>query len=174
MKTRKQAQTRSANSAKNGRLNGGTKAAGLALAGTLGLIVLAFAVLFLSSVFLPRMQFIENMRSGEILLGPGGPAHFAPDAELGSYLWLRLILSSMNILLVVYLLFVYVKDYLHLRTGFALGIVAFLFSFLLYALSSFPLAHLLLGPRGFLDVFAFIPLLFSGIGLVIFAKLSNE
>ncbi|MFH1094981.1 MAG: hypothetical protein V1728_02075 [Candidatus Micrarchaeota archaeon] len=173
MRTRKQSRARSVNSAKNGRSNG-PESIGLALAGTLGLIVLAFVILSLSSFLLPQMKFIEDMRSGEIVLGPGGPAHFAPGAELGSYLLLRLVLSCVNILLVVYLLFVYVKDYLHLRTGFALGIVAFLFSFLLYALSSFPLVRLFIGPRGLADVFAFIPLLFSAIGLVIFVKLSNE
>lgn len=145
-----------------------------ALPGTLGLILAALAIIYLSSYFLPQVQFIESLRNGEMMAPPPRPGGFGVPAELGSYAALRLVLSAVNIVLVIYLLYVYVKDYLRYKSAFAFGIVAFLFSFLLYALSSLPLVHSFLGFRGLSSVFSFIPLLFSAVGLVIFAKLSNE
>lgn len=163
MKNQKQKKT------KSGSANFGSKA----LLYTAGLIALALAILLFSSYFLPRVQFIESMREGAIAPFPR-PINPALGAELGSFFALRIVLSGINILLLVYLLHVYVKDYVQLRTSFALGLVAFLFSFLIYALASFPPIHFLSGIRGASAVFSFIPLLFSALGLVIFAKLSNE
>ena len=151
----------------------GSKSTSRALLYTLGLIASAIAILLLSSFILPRLQFIENMREGSFPPFPHLPEPTL-GMELGSFLLLRLLLSGINIVLLIYLVYIYVQDYLQLRTSFSLGIVAFLFSFLLYALASFPPLHYLLGPRGIPDVFAFIPMIFSAIGLLIFAKLSNE
>ena len=159
---------------KASRLQGGGAAG--ALLATAGLIVAALTILYLSSVILPQLKFIEDLRSGELTMisGPGGSFILGPDiSTYGSYFALRLLLSLINIVLVIYLLYAYVSDYLRFRTSFGLGIVAFLFSFLLYAMASLPFIRFL-GPRGFADIFSFVPLLFSGIGLVIFAKLSNE
>lgn len=142
-----------------------------------GLIVAAFGILLLSTYILPQLKFLEDVRSGDIPMSyiSGGRLVFVPDAETLTYFALRLVLSILNLALVVYLLYSYTKDYLRLRTSFSLGIVAFLFSFLLYALSSLPLMHTLFGgPRGYAGVFSFVPLLFSALGLALFAKLSNE
>ncbi len=145
---------------------------GIALLWTLVLIASALSIIYLSSYFLPRVQFIEDMRNGVMMIPP--PGEFAASDEIGSYAGLRFLLSAVNIILVIYLLYVYVKDYVRYKSGFAFGLVAFLFSFLLYALSSLPLVHSFLGFRGLSSVFAFIPLMFSALGLVIFAKLSSE
>jgi hypothetical protein len=139
---------------------------------TVVLILAAFAVIIVSSFVLPsvRMLGIREMEGRSIM---GGEPLNNP-ADLNSYLTLRLALSTLNILLVVYLLFVYVRNYLAVKSNFALGLIAFLFSFLLYALSSLPLVHTLFGPFGIGGVFSFVPMLFSAIGLVIFAKLGSE
>lgn len=138
---------------------------------TLGLIFLAFAVMAASSFLLPGL--------GAHDWGGAGPRNSphpfgAPQPELGDFFTLRLAFSVLNVLLLIYLLFVYVKDYLRLKSSFTLGLVAFLFSFLMYALSSLPLVHMVLGPFGISSVFSFVPMLFSAIGLIIFVKLSNE
>jgi hypothetical protein len=147
---------------------------GKAILFTLGLLVAALAILYLSSVILPRIKLITDMCNAEIVSTPRGEFMIV-NSDLGSYFLLRMLLSLLNLVLVLWLLYVYVKDYLLFRTNFALGLVAFLFSFLLYALSSIPLVRLLAAPaRPFGEIFSFVPLLFSAIGLVIFAKLSNE
>jgi hypothetical protein len=152
----------------------GAKTEGLAIAYTAILIVAAFAVLIISSFILPNVQ-VMGMRENETHPEFGGMGRMNPEfINLNGYLTVRLILSAFNTALVAYLLFVYVRSYLILKSNFTLGIVAFLFSFLLYALSSIPLVHGLFGPLGIGGVFSFVPMLFSAIGLLIFAKLSNE
>ncbi|MCX6776076.1 MAG: hypothetical protein NT130_04490 [Candidatus Micrarchaeota archaeon] len=140
------------------------------------LIIAAFAVMIISSFLLPSVQFVGMREAeGRPNMGPGGAVGGGQTSiDLNSYSTLRFILSILNTLLVIYLLFVYVRNYLVLKSNFTLGLIAFLFSFLLYALSSIPLVHTLFGPFGIGGVFSFIPMLFSAIGLVIFAKLSNE
>jgi hypothetical protein len=155
--------------------NNDTKTDGLATLYTTALIVLAFAVIIISSFLLPGIQAVGMRESeGRINLGSENVTNRPVFADLNSYFTLRLVLSIFNTLLVVYLLFLYVRNYLILRSGFSLGIVAFLFSFLLYALSEIPLVHGIFGPFGIAGVFSFVPMLFSAIGLIIFAKLGSE
>ena len=155
--------------------NKDTNTDNLATLYTTALIILAFAVIIISSFLLPGIQAVGMRESeGRINLGSANVTNSHVFADLNSYFTIRLILSIFNTLLVVYLLFLYVRNYLILRSGFSLGIVAFLFSFLLYALSEIPLVHGIFGPFGIAGVFSFVPMLFSAIGLIIFAKLGSE
>jgi len=142
----------------------GPNRAGLAALYTVALIAAALGILALSSVLLPRFE--------RELRGPPGAPSFPPD--IGDYPLVRLALSAINILLVVYLLFIHVRDYLRLKSSFTLGLVVFLFSFLLYALSSFPGVHMLVGAGGRAAFLSFVPMIFTTIGLLVFAKLSSE
>lgn len=154
---------------KTKRNSTGASPSWLAALYTFGLIAAALALLVVSSILLLRPGFGGSMR--------GPPDVFEQDpfiAALEQNLLLRLALSGINVALCIYLLYVYVKDYLRLRATFTLGIIAFLFSFLLYALSSFSLVRILLGPYGVASSLSFVPMLFSAIGLLIFAKLSND
>lgn len=132
---------------------------------TIVLFFAAIAIFFISSVIIPSFALLRQ--------GPGFGG-FIQREELENYFTLRLLLSMLNIALIIYLLFIYIKDYIRLRASFTLGIVAFLSSFLLYALSSMPMFHIVLGRFDFSGLFSFIPLLFSAIGLIIFAKLGSE
>jgi len=163
---------------KEKKMQAGKKGAidGRAAVYTTVLIIAAFLVIILSSFLLPGVQFVGIREAeGRQNIEPSGAfADSQTFADLNSYFTLRLALSIINTLLVVYLLFVYVRNYLILKSSFTLGIVAFLFSFLMYALSSIPLVHMLFGPFRTAEIFSFVPMLFSAIGLIIFAKLSNE
>jgi hypothetical protein len=143
---------------------------------TFGLIAAAIAIIAVSSIFLPGLG--RAMREGPNHFEAGALAPPPPPeneiAFLEGNFALRFGLSALNVLLAIYLLFVYVKDYLSLRSTFTLGLVAFLFSFLLYALTSFPLVRMVMGEFGFASSLSFVPMLFSAMGLLIFAKLSNE
>lgn len=144
---------------------------------TLGLVALAMLVILASS-FVPNMMRVKV--SGLPPDAGFAPRGMEPGREdifmsmMDTGFALRISLSVINILLILYLLYVHLKDYMALRSSFTLGLVAFLFSFLLYALSSLPLLHVFFGRFGMASVFSFIPMLFSAIGLVIFAKLSNQ
>jgi len=147
----------------------------LAVLYTLGILAVALGVIFVSPFLPPSVGVHVPDAPGSIqAMQPGGDG-FPPSNRLfeDSFI-IRLVLSALNVVLVIYLLFVYIKDYLRLKSRFTLGIIAFLASFLLYALSTMPILHLFIGRFGIAGVFSFIPMLFTAIGLIILAKLSNE
>jgi hypothetical protein len=136
---------------------------------TAALIAVAIGLIAVSSLLLPGIgRAIRPPAHEPAELPPGDLAPFEENFLLPVFI------SLLNVCLAVYILFVYVKDYLSIRSNFTLGMVAFLFSFLLYALSSSPLLHMLLGPYGIAGKLSFVPMLFSAICLMIFAKLSSE
>lgn len=149
---------------KKGEKSNGPNRTGLAALYTAAFIAAALGILALSSFLLPSV--------GPGLRGAPGPSPFPPD--IGDYLLVRLVLSALNLLLVIYLLFVHIRDYIKLRSSFTLGLVAFLFSFLLYSLANLPAVHMLLGSFSRAAFMSFVPMVFTTIGLLIFAKLSNE
>lgn len=162
---------------KNGKKNGKGGMALLAAAYTFALIVAAIAIIAVSSMLLPGIG--RFAREGPGHFGGGQGAMMAPPPEqeiafLEENFALRAGLSILNVALAVYLLYIYVKDYFTLKTSFTLGIIAVLFSFLLYALTSSPLLRILLGQYGIASSLSFVPMLFSAIGLIIFAKLGSE
>ena len=141
---------------------------GRAILYTACLVVAALAIIIMSSVLIP--SFGPGMR-------PGGSFGVAPEEvgrALDSSLDMRFVLSIFNVILVIYLLYIHIKDYLRLKSTFTLGLVAFLASFLMYAVATVPTLHLMLGPYGRAAMISFVPMLFSAIGLLIFARLSNE
>lgn len=131
-----------------------------AAACTLLLLAAALAIITASSYAAPRSTV---MHAGD----------FADTAGSNGYFLIQVILSGVNVLIVLYLMFIYARDYVILKSGFTLGLLAFLFSFLLYSLSTLPIHGL--GVEEGTEAFnSFIPLLFSAIGLLIFAKISSE
>ena len=136
---------------------------------TLGLIVAALAIIVASSMLIPSCG--PGMRCGG---GPGAPPPEEVGLAIENSFALRSALSIFNVLIVIYLLYIHVKDYLKLKSTFTLGLIAFLFSFLMYAIATVPSMHLLLGAYGRAAMISFVPMMFSAIGLLIFAKLSNE
>jgi len=143
-----------------------------ALLYTTGLIVAALAIIVASSLLIPSFgpDAREGWRGGEV----GAP----PPEDIGNAIensfTLRFVLSLFNVIIVIYLLYIHIKDYLRLKSSFTLGLIAFLASFLMYAIATVPLLHPLLGAYGRAAMISFVPMMFSAIGLLIFAKLSNE
>ncbi|MBU0586418.1 hypothetical protein KJ780_02825 [Candidatus Micrarchaeota archaeon] len=128
----------------------------------------ALGVLLLSSFILPQFGLPPH-DSGF----PGMPPDKMGTQGFGDYIQIRFLLSAINVVLVIYLIYIYVKDYLRLKTNFTLGIIAFLFSFLLYAIATLPVLHLFLGDISRSAFISFVPMLFSALGLILFVRLSN-
>ena len=139
---------------------------------TAGLVVAALAIIAASSFLIPN--FGPGMRGGMMGGSYGAPPPEEVGRALDSFTDMRSALAVFNIIIVIYLLYMHIKDYLRLKSSFTLGLVAFLASFLMYAISTLPEMHLLLGSYGRAAMISFVPMLFSAIGLLIFAKLSNE
>ena len=147
------------------------RSAGLAMLYTAGLLVAALAIIAASSFLVPN--FAPATRIGMMGGGYGVPPEEVGRA-LDSFTDMRTVLAVFNIIIIIYLLYIHIKDYLRIKSSFTLGLVAFLASFLMYAISTLPEMHLLLGSYGRAAMISFVPMMFSAIGLLIFAKLSNE
>lgn len=90
-------------------------------------------------------------------------------------LQLHLVLTTLQIVLLISLVFVYLKTYLDTRANFAMGILIVLFALLIHDLLSFPvavnqIAPVLLGSGAFFPY----PDLFTIVAYVIFLYLSLE
>lgn len=80
----------------------------------------------------------------------------------------------MNILLIILLLYTYVKTYLKMKSGFTLGIILFISCLLMFVVVS---NHTLLRMVGFEKGFIFmdiIPMVFATISLAILLYISNK
>ncbi len=148
---------------------GNAKINGISLLYTLALIAAALGIIILSSLLLPGIGRAMRHEPGQFGQQPERDIAFLEENFA-----LRAGLSALNVAFAIYLLFIYVKDYLSLKSSFTLGIIAVLFSFLLYALSSTSLLRAVLGPYGIASGLSFVPMFFSAIGLLIFIKLGNE
>ena len=135
--------------------NYGFRAAGF----TLLIVVLCIGIFFVADALVPVKGW-ENRR--ELM------------ALQESYLYIMSSLSSVMFLISAYLVFIYLKDYLELRSRFTLGILLAVVSFMLFAISSNPLLHVFLGIFGKMGLFSIIPMVFATISLVILAWVSSK
>lgn len=83
-------------------------------------------------------------------------------------------LSLTTFLLSAYLTFVYLKDYLELRSRFTFGILLVIISLMMFALTSNPFVHVLLAVYGVRGIFPAVPYLFATIALAILAWISSK
>jgi len=84
------------------------------------------------------------------------------------------VVSMFMLALSVFLTFIYLKDYLELRSGFTFGILMAVVSFMLFAITSTPLLHWFLGIYGRPGMFSMVPYVFATISLAILAWLSSK
>lgn len=130
-----------------------------ALGGTLLALLLAAAIFVLADLLFPFRQL--------------GPRAEAPD--IMPYIFLgQIVLSLLMLMLSFYLLFIYLKDYLQLKSRFTLGLLVALFSFMLFAIAANPMLHMFLGVYGGRGLFPLIPYLFATISLAILVWVSSK
>ncbi|MFZ7136968.1 MAG: hypothetical protein ACOWW1_00900 [archaeon] len=97
-----------------------------------------------------------------IVIGTG--YSYFGDIEL--YYKIQAVLSSVNAVLLIFLLAEYLDMYLKLKSEFTLGLILFSLTLLLYALTSNPLLQWAFGYQAFgLGPFAMIPELFTTLSL---------
>ncbi|MEW5997093.1 MAG: hypothetical protein AB1657_05915 [Candidatus Micrarchaeota archaeon] len=83
-------------------------------------------------------------------------------------------MSSIMLVLAVYLVYTYVKDYVELKSGFTLGVLSAVVAFMLFAITSNPLLQHFLGVYGKGGLFQMIPLFFAMVSLAILAWVSSK
>lgn len=88
---------------------------------------------------------------------------------------LKTMISFVNTALIIFLLVMYVDIYRKMKTQFTLGLILVMISFLLYAVTSNPLLHLLFGYYGsILGPFTIIPDIFTTFALVVLIFITLE
>ena len=119
-------------------------------------VTIALALLALS---MPVLAFAQ----------PGGPGQgMRMHGDFEWYYTVKGVLSTVNLVLLVILLAIYVGVYSETRSEFALGLIIFAVAMMMYAITSNPWLQSGFGFRGFgLGPFAFFPDLFALVALVI-------
>ena len=89
-------------------------------------------------------------------------------------LMVHALLSFTMLVLSLYLVFIYLRDYLQLKSPFTLGLLIAVFSFMLFAIAANPLLHIFFDVYGGKGVFSIVPYLFATISLAILVWISSK
>ena len=139
----------------NPKNNFGSKAA----IGTLLIIVFAIGLFIIADVLFPFRGWESRAEMHQLM-----------QWEFS----ISMLLSSVMFLVSIYLVYIYLKDYLELKSKFTLGVLLALVSFMLFAISWNPLLMSLFGIWGKPGAYSMIPMTFATISLVALAWVSSR
>lgn len=93
--------------------------------------------------------------------------------DLESYMIIKSGITMVNIAISLILIGLYINIYRRIKSDFTLGLIVVMFAFLVYAITSNPLFHILFGFRGYgLGPFQMLPEIFATLALSILLYLS--
>jgi hypothetical protein len=137
----------------------GNNIAAKAAIGTLIILVISMSIFFIGNMAIPFRDFGSREEVREIMMNS---------------MIITSIISLAMLVLSIYLIFIYLKDYLELKSKFTLGILFAVISFMLFAITSNPMFHVFFGLFGKEGIFNLIPLVFATISLAILAWISSR
>ena len=73
-----------------------------------------------------------------------------------------------------YLIFIYLKDYMELKSNFTLALLLAIIAFMFFALTSNPWIHAACGVITYSDIFSIVPMAFAAIAMAILAWVSSK
>jgi len=101
------------------------------------------------------------------------PTYPPPPGDIELYYTVKVVLTTLNAALLIFLFSAYLSVYRKIRSHFTIGLMVFSTVLLLYALTSNPLLQWVFGFRAFgLGPFAMLPDLFTFVGLVVLLYLT--
>lgn len=83
-------------------------------------------------------------------------------------------LSIIMFILSIFMIYIYFRDYLELRSKFTFGILLMMVALMLFSLTSMPFIHNFFGVFGRPGIFTVVPYLFATVSLAILAWLSSK
>ena len=105
--------------------------------------------------------------------GPHPPPSQNIPGDIEFFYTAKTVVSTVNVTLLIFLLFTYISIYRKTRSEFTIGLIIFSIVLLFYALSSNPLIHWTFGFRAFgLGPFAMLPDLFTCVALAVLLYLT--
>jgi hypothetical protein len=140
--------------------------------GIKSLVILAVLVF---AVVLFVFWTMDYLRTGPPL--PIGPKYQKPPKisleDLELFFTVKTIISSINVVFLIFLIVTYVDIYRKTKSEFTIGLMIFSLVLLLYAFSSNPLIHKIFGFRIYgLGPFTMLPDLFTCVALIILLYLT--
>jgi|WetSurMetagenome_2_1015567.scaffolds.fasta_scaffold76316_4 hypothetical protein len=135
-----------------------------AFCGAVLAILISVGFLLAANAAMPFRQF----EPGNI------PPREAPPDMFQNVFLLHTVLSLAMLILSFYLFFIYLKDYLQLKSGFTFGLLLAVFSFMLFAVAANPFLHVFFGVYGRDGIFQSVPYLFATISLGILVWVSSK
>jgi hypothetical protein len=135
-----------------------------ALAGALLALFVSIGLFVAANAAVPFRQFEPGDGPA-----PAGPPDSFRDVFLGQTL-----LSLAMLALSCCLFFIYLRDYLQLKSRFTMGLMLMVFSFMLFAAAANPLIHVFFGVYGRSGPFQVVPYLFATISLAILVWVSSK
>jgi hypothetical protein len=130
-----------------------------ALAGTLLALLIALGSFILVDASFPVRHWEPHYRAAELMQ---------------NIFFVHAAISTLMLLFSLYLLFIYFRDYLQLKSRFTLGLLIAVFSFMLFAITANPLLHLFFGVYGNRGIFMLIPYVFATISLALLVWVSSK
>ena len=107
--------------------------------------------------------------------GPRRPPPYDIPGDIEFFYVAKTVVSTINVTLLVFLLFTYISIYRKTRSEFTIGLIIFSMVFLLNALASNPLVIYAFGFRPFgLGPFAMLPDLFTFVALAVLLYLTTK
>jgi magnesium-transporting ATPase (P-type) len=137
----------------------GNNVAVKAAIGTLMILVLSMIIFFIGDLMFSFRNFGSREEFGQIMMNS---------------MIITSIISFVMLVLSIYLIYIYLKDYLELKSKFTLGVLLAVVAFMLFAITSNPVFHIFFGLYGREGIFKLIPLLFATISLAILAWISSR
>ncbi|MEW6722834.1 MAG: hypothetical protein AB1324_06230 [Candidatus Micrarchaeota archaeon] len=145
-----------------------------AAAGTVLLVLLAVGMFLVADALAPFRKMPppppENESAPQFFVIVRGDT----DNVMPSFFLVHTFLSISMLGFSLYLLFIYLKDYLQLKSRFTLGILVAIFSFMLFAITANPLLMVFLGVYGGRGVFSLIPYVFATLALAMLVWVSSK
>ena len=127
------------------------------------LVVTALLVAFWTTRYMPATHPFE----------PRPPFYDRIRGDIELFYTIKTVLSTINTMLLIFLLIMYIGIYKKTQSEFTIGLIIFSLVLLLYALSSNPLIHWTFGFQAFgLGPFAMLPDLFTCAALVLLLYLT--
>ena len=142
--------------------------------GTVLIVLLAIGILLAVNMAFAFRDI--DQRIGHEVPAPGGelPSAMPFNQSMDPFFMVSTAISSVMLLLSIYLVYTYLKDYMELKSHFTLGVLSAVIAFMLFALTSNPLLHFFLGVYGRFGIFQMVPYVFATISLAILAWVSSK
>lgn len=130
-----------------------------AIIGTILALVLSVGVFIVANMLLPFKRLGSRSEAIEVMQ---------------DIFMIHTSISVVMLIFSIYLFFIYLKDYFHLKSSFTLGLLLAIFSFMLFAVAANPLLHVFFGVYGARGIFSVVPYLFATISLAILVWVSSK